>query len=208
MTPLTKEKDITYTLIQAMSVELLHKVSKRWRKDNPNLMFMVSREPDDVVYLYKALRTNDRLEAPYGLVSRAQLSSHKETPVPELLLKNFFGMDITPTVDQGRYRMTVRALPERVMELELRRKNNRVAVYVDLTENKEKVRCELVAIHMDMSFNAVNYPDLRALVVHGIATDSAGTRRYVTERVKVTPAMRSRFDTSKLFQDWMRNPLQ
>ncbi len=67
----------------------------RTKKSNESLLFYISREHDDSIYLYLANRQENKLQEPYVDIRLSTLSDlETKQPVAELLKTNFLGITV------------------------------------------------------------------------------------------------------------------
>ncbi len=198
-------------------------------RDNkyPSLLYFVSRDHDDTIYLYNARRVENMLMAPFVDITCAELKSlDKQSRVSDVLLNNFLGMHISQEGKQ--YDAILHALPEKKLKFRLKKEKNRVTTsYTAIVSFKnfdknyilEVENAEVYNVHTPTTFNVVGIPDLASISVYSrvpfieIANALAkekitklefqgkpSTVFYISETIVVTPEMKAKYDIVQLFK--------
>lgn len=194
-----------YTLLSRMSTSavtptVLSQVYHMLKQKHARMLFYVSRTADDKCILYHHTRYGDRLLDP-GVTLH---SNHLSDPlvldeIPTLLRDNFFGVDHGPVLQKrGVYKMTIRAIPERSIQLRLK-KSGDVVPYATISGTPN---IRLLNVHMDLNFNAIGMPHLKGITLTGVNVASG---EVLQEFIAVTEEMLQQWDAVSLFKAFMQS---
>ena len=197
-----------------------------------SLLFLISRDQEETFYLYKALRINDALVAPYVEVKCVEMKNlNEECSISDVILKNFCGINVTPI--DNTFFINMVSLPERKLKLRLKKEHMRVTASMMLSikdyRNYEKIvdgnlevnNCEVFIVFLSGKSSALGIPDItsidiyartpfqeivNALKLKGI-TDieqkaKMSTVFYVTEHIVITPEMKQRYNAVDLIRQF------
>ncbi len=193
----------------------------------PSLLFIVTRDHDEVIYLYNARRIDNILMEPYVDVTSCELKHLEiQSRVSDLLLNNFLGMRIS---QEGKtYDAILHAFSDRKLKLKLKAVKSRVtASYTTRTswpnfgknEQLEIENAEIYNVHTPITFNILGVPDLAFINVYSrivfqdvvnafqkknikkIEMESKPTSIfYINETIVVTPEMKAKYNITDLFK--------
>lgn len=193
------------------------------KETKPSLLFYVSREPDDVLYVYTANRQGDKLEPPYVDITTCNLSNVEGTtePITTFLKDKFFGMTV-PASDITNCSMI--SIPNRRLKMCLKKEKHRVTMtttaFSQFTNNGKVYdvsldNAEIYNVHMFVTYNAVGIPDVTKLHINVrapfkeikipdpiLCSAKPNDAFYFTEVVHVTPEMKANFNAVQLFKQF------
>lgn len=163
---------------------------------------------------------------PYIDISSVELKAiDKQSSVSSLLIEQFLGMNIS---QEGKtYNAILHALPEKKLKFKLKAIKSRVTAsytacvsYTNfgIVHSLEIENAEIYTVHTPMTFNAVGIPDLSSITVYSRVAfqDIANALMklkidkfefegkmtaifYLTEKIIVTPEMKSKYNIMNLF---------
>ncbi len=213
-------------------------VPARWQvfesirdREYNSLLFMISRDIDDTVYLYCANRVGDTLVSPFVDISSVELSDiKKKSRLPDVILQHFCGMNTEQKADNVFSGHLV-ALPERTLRLRLKKEKSRVTASTSVVvcnfvhagktyDNLEIQNAEIYNVHTTATFNLVGIPDITSITIYArvpfseIAlalrkrgasetTQKPTTVYYIIENIPITAEMRAQYNPTELFRRYV-----
>lgn len=165
------------------------------KQDQPTTLFFVARGCDDKLIVYDAMRIGDKLVNNGVDVYVGYASNSTRDTIPNVL-NTFFGTSKVKQVKHGLYRTAISAIPERPIDIILK-KSGAVSASARIA-GVDNVH--IYAIYQDLTFNALDIPDLHSLTIYGIHPQ---TKAIVTETIKVTDDMKRNIDPAALFKAYM-----
>ena len=196
------------------------KLFNAFLQKHKDLVFYMSRSCDEKLYSYFANRSNNTL-VPASEVTCASVYYPAFGPKCEvngMLLDSFFKLAVRPIPDSKKYAAKLAGFPDREMTLHLKQdskpgKNDGLVTSTStLVVSGEAVKdVRVFCIHKDMTFNAMDIPDVKRIVVFGVAPKQnvssklaahlhalSDTQFLVWEEFPVTQDLLDRFDIKKM----------
>ncbi len=201
----------------------------------PTLLFLITRDHDETVYLYNAKRVENVLIEPFIDISSVQVKEiEKQSPVSDMLIEQFLGMKIA---QEGKvYDAILYALPEKRLQFKLKAVNSRVTAsytacvsYMNFgkLEALQIDNAEIYNVHTPVTFNAIGLPDLSSITVYSrVAFQEIAkalkkkkiesiefqgkptTIFYLTETIIATAEMKAKYNIKSLFAMFTEAPKQ
>ena len=172
------------------------KIYATLKKKNPKTMFFIARSDSTILINYEALVHGRNLHNNVAHIVNHKIEDASDCgPVHPVLVENLFGFN-KPKRQGEYYVSTIKAMPERVLQIKLSKNTGGASVYttIDGSEN-----CKLVGVFLDMDMSSM-IPSLHKLMLMGV---SKVTKSYVTEEIKVTPQMIHKFDVKQLLSSYI-----
>ena len=202
------------------------------RKENSALIFSISRSCDEKEISYYAHREGDALVGKFVSCKAVVSGEWKtQTDLPPFYLDAFYGLTVQPVSGKKTYEGRITAFPDRPVLLAL--KPNRTPGASDghvvarctfeLAPGISVPNVQLFKIYMEMTFNALDIPDVTRVFLFGFAsleevarhltkeqlaihTQPLGEKEvYLTESIPVSAELKKRFDTAGLTKKFLES---
>lgn len=207
------------------------KLMNAYRQLDPSVIFFISRTYDAKLFTYKANRVGNRLvdRNEVSCVSVMVPEFKKESEINPLLLKEFFGINVAPLAGTTKYTACVNGFKERIFTLNLKKNSTpeksdgKVIATTDfhLPDGSVLKGVELVNVHMDVTFNRLDIPDVSKVEIFGCIQKALVPTLYhksfitlpitpgnpemllVSENIIITEDMKRRFNPISLTKQWL-----
>lgn len=158
------------------------KLFNAFKKEHPNLVFYMSRTCDEKVYGYFSTRVNDKLMAGSEVHCASIMVPEwqTKTAVPALIHDSFFALTVVPIPNTKKYSAKLAGFPDRTMTISLKQdtspgKNDGLVTSTSTlyVAGVPIADVRIFCMHKQMTFNALDIPDVQKIVVFGTVAKSA-----------------------------------